>query len=80
MKKSLNAELKQLRISSIRLESENKSIKMKNSMLEGVIKQDQEKSNSRVNPNDLAAFRILQEENQNLKALLKKHISESHQL
>lgn len=38
------------------------------------MKQEQSNPNVRMDPNDLAAYRIVSQENKNLKELIKKYI------
>lgn len=76
MKESYESQLRELRGHNIRLDSENRTFKMKTSMLERIMEEDQRRS-SKQDPSQLAAFRILTEENKHLKALLKQHIGET---
>jgi hypothetical protein len=56
------------------LESESKTAKMRGEMLENILREDQNKAKGMINPNDLASFRILNEENKQLKELIKHFI------
>jgi hypothetical protein len=56
------------------LESESKTAKMRGEMLENILREDQNKAKGMINPNDLASFRILNEENKQLKELIRHFI------
>ena len=50
---------------------------MKNTMLENIKIEEEKKEKEKFSVNDLAAFRIVQEENKQLKELLKKYITQA---
>ena len=50
---------------------------MKNTMLESIKIEEEKKEKEKFSVNDLAAFRIVQEENKQLKELLKKYITQA---
>ena len=53
-------EVMELQRLNIKLDAENKAIKLRNNMLENIVKQAQD-SSSRLNLNELSAFRIISE-------------------
>lgn len=63
----------ELRMQNIRLESENRAGRDKCAMLEGIIKETRANS---TNPSlsEMTAYRLLQEENNELKNLIKRLI------
>ena len=50
---------------------------MKNTMLENIKSEEEKKEKEKFSATDLAAFRIVQEENKQLKCLLKKYITQA---
>ena len=50
---------------------------MKNTMLENIKSEEEKKEKDKFSVNDLAAFRIVQEENRQLKGLLRKYITQA---
>ena len=59
------------------MSAENKALTMKNTMLENIKSEEEKKEKNKFSVNDLAAFRIVQEENRQLKELLKKYITQA---
>ena len=66
MKESLEEEITELKVNNIKLDSENKAMKMRNEMLEGIVGEARA-SKQVVDPSELAAFQILEQENKRLK-------------
>jgi predicted nuclease with TOPRIM domain len=76
MRQRYEEELGELRGENARLESLNKALSLRTHMLQAILQEDQAQASSRLDPQQLAAFRILQQENQQLKALLGQHIAD----
>lgn len=61
---------------NIKLEAENKAIKLRNDMLEKMVQESHNISNrNKINPQEIATFRIIQEENKLLKQLIKDYMN-----
>lgn len=75
MRERLEGEIVQLKMVNIKLDSENRVIKMRNEMLEETVRQSQEAQTASSSPIDTPAYQILKQENQQLKALLKMQLT-----